>query len=51
MEVAYLLNNKYRVHEVAKDFKKNSKEITDIQKNMRRLPRTICRCWRTGSSP
>ena len=30
MEVAYLLNNKYRVHEVAKDFKKNSKEITDI---------------------
>jgi len=29
MEVAYLLN-KYRVHEVAKDFKKNSKEITDI---------------------
>jgi len=25
-----LLNNKYRVHEVAKDFKKNSKEITDI---------------------
>ena len=29
MEVAYLLNNKYRVHEVAKDFKKNSKEITD----------------------
>ncbi|MGN8896414.1 translation initiation factor IF-2 [Flavonifractor sp. HCP28S3_F3] len=30
MEVAYLLNNKYRVHEVAKDFNKNSKEITDI---------------------
>ena len=30
MEVAYLLNNKYRVHEVANDFKKNSKEITDI---------------------
>ncbi|MBM6925409.1 translation initiation factor IF-2 [Pseudoflavonifractor phocaeensis] len=30
MEVAYLLNNKYRVHEVAKDFGKNSKEITDI---------------------
>ena len=30
MEVAYLLNNKYRVHEVVKDFKKNSKEITDI---------------------
>ena len=30
MEVAYLLTNKYRVHEVAKDFKKNSKEITDI---------------------
>ena len=30
MEVAYLLNNKYRVHEAAKDFKKNSKEITDI---------------------
>ena len=30
MEVAYLLNHKYRVHEVAKDFKKNSKEITDI---------------------
>ena len=28
--MAYLLNNKYRVHEVAKDFKKNSKEITDI---------------------
>ena len=27
---SYLLNNKYRVHEVAKDFKKNSKEITDI---------------------
>ena len=26
----YLLNNKYRVHEVAKDFNKNSKEITDI---------------------
>ena len=25
-----MLNNKYRVHEVAKDFKKNSKEITDI---------------------
>ena len=30
LEVAYLLNNKYRVHEVAKDFNKNSKEITDI---------------------
>ena len=30
MEVAFLLNNKYRVHEVAKDFGKNSKEITDI---------------------
>ena len=30
MEVAYLLNNKYRVHEEAKGFKKNSKEITDI---------------------
>ena len=30
MEVAYLMNNKYRVNEVAKDFKKNSKEITDI---------------------
>ena len=30
MEVAHLLNNKYRVHEVAKDFGKNSKEITDI---------------------
>ena len=30
LEVAYLLNNKYRVHEVAKDFGKNSKEITDI---------------------
>ena len=29
MEVAYLLN-KYRVHEVAKDFGKNSKEIADI---------------------
>ena len=29
MEVAYLLN-KYRVHEVAKDFGKNSKEISDI---------------------
>ena len=28
--MAYLLNNKYRVHEVAKDFNKNSKEITDI---------------------
>ena len=26
----YLLNNKYRVHEVAKDFKRNSKEIADI---------------------
>ena len=25
-----MLNNKYRVHEVAKDFNKNSKEITDI---------------------
>ena len=25
-----MLNNKYRVHEVAKDFGKNSKEITDI---------------------
>ena len=25
-----MLNNKYRVHEVAKDFTKNSKEITDI---------------------
>ena len=25
MEVAFLLNNKYRVHEVAKDFGKNSK--------------------------
>ena len=30
MEVAHLLNNKYRVHEVAKDFGKNSKEIADI---------------------
>ena len=30
LEVAYLLNNKYRVQEVAKDFNKNSKEITDI---------------------
>ena len=30
MEVAHLLNNKYRVHEVAKDFGRNSKEITDI---------------------
>ena len=29
MEVALLLN-KYRVHEVAKDFGKNSKEIADI---------------------
>ena len=26
----YLLNNKYRVHEVAKDFGRNSKEIADI---------------------
>ena len=25
-----MLNNKYRVHEVAKDFNKNSKDITDI---------------------
>ena len=25
-----MLNNKYRVHEVAKDFNRNSKEITDI---------------------
>ena len=25
-----MLNNKYRVHEVAKDFKKNSKEIADV---------------------
>ena len=30
MEVAYLLNTKYRVHEVAKDFGRNSKEIVDI---------------------
>ena len=30
MEVAHLLNNKYRVHEVAKDLGRNSKEITDI---------------------
>ena len=29
MEVAHLLN-KYRVHEVAKDFKMNSKDIADI---------------------
>ena len=25
-----MLNNKYRVHELAKDFGKNSKEIADI---------------------
>ena len=30
MEVAHLLNIKYRVHEVAKDFGINSKIITDI---------------------
>ena len=31
MEVAHLsIVNKYRVHEVAKDFKRNTKEITDI---------------------
>ncbi len=30
MEVAYLLNNKYRVSDVAKDFNRPSKEIVDI---------------------
>ena len=39
MEVAYLLNNKYRVHEVAKDFKKNSKEITDILTEYAKTPK------------
>ena len=34
-----MLNNKYRVHEVAKDFKKNSKEITDILTEYAKTPK------------
>ena len=34
-----MLNNKYRVHEVAKDFGKNSKEIADILTNYASAPK------------
>ncbi len=44
--------NKYRVHEVAKDFKLNSKDIAEIMtKYSQTPPRTTCRSWRSGSWP
>ena len=38
---------KYRVHEVAKDFKTSSKEITNILTEYATTPKTTCRFWKS----
>ena len=43
------LENKYRVHEVAKDFGVGNKEVTDILAKYAKAPRTTCRFWRITS--
>ena len=43
------IENKYRVHEVAKDFNRNTKDITDILTQYSKTPKIICRCLTISS--
>ena len=43
------VGNKYRVHEVAKDFGIPTKQITEILTKYAETPKTICRFWGIGS--
>ena len=45
------IENKYRVHEVAKDFGTSTKEITEILTEYCTTPKTRCRCSGTRSCP